>query len=144
VAASPTVAEFIAKVVSAFSQVSTAIGADPDTLALAPRRLAWIAADTTGPEWLDRLDRLGLRIVSVPGMPTTLGAATNEDAALIFRREEVSVFASQPRISVMPAPGSATLTVRSQAVQYVSALWNRQPAAVAKITGTGMTAPAGI
>jgi hypothetical protein len=94
-----------------------------------------------GPEWLDRL---GLRVVSVTGMPTTLGAGTNEDAALIFRREEVSVFGSQPRISVMLAPGSATLTVRSQATQYISALWNRQPAAVAKITGTGMTPPAGI
>ena len=74
------------------------------------------------------------------GVPTNLGAGTNEDVALIVERSNVVLAGGDVSFRVFEEVGSGTLTVRSQA--YGSAgLIVLSAAAVAKVTG--LTPPTG-
>jgi hypothetical protein len=74
------------------------------------------------------------------GVPTTLGAGTNEDVALVVERSQVVLLSSGPMIRVFEEVGSATLTVRIRAHRDF-ALLVKNANAVAKVVG--LTPPAG-
>jgi len=106
---------------------------------LSPRRAAWLMAGVSGvlPPGAPIVPG---RLVVSAGIPTNLGAGTNEDIALVVDRDQVVVAARGPEIAVYEEVGSGSLTVRVQARQFVAVLV-RNAAAVAKVTG--LTAPSG-
>jgi hypothetical protein len=103
----------------------------PDTLVLTPGRFAWITSKLGhAPNWMD------LNVRPVQAIPTNLGAGTNEDRVIAFPASEVVLFLGTPSIQVFPEVGSATGTVRVQAVQYASLVAGRRPAALGVASGT--------
>jgi hypothetical protein len=55
--------------------------------------------------------------------------------------EELPVFAADPVFRVGFNTGSATLTARVTAYQYVGATFSRRPEALGKISGSGLISP---
>ena len=51
------------------------------------------------------------------------------------------MYAADPVFRISFNPGSATLTARVTAYQYVSAVFSRRPEAIGKISGSGLIAP---
>ncbi len=141
--ASPTPAEALSKVLSAYSQLATPTGgygvARPAdyVVILHPRRLAWFLTDDATRRIL--LDNFGL-IVPSAAVTTTAGAGTNQDELFIVARSEATVYAGPTEISIYPEVGSSTLTVRVQARRFVAGVF-RSPNAIAHITGSGLIAP---
>lgn len=133
-----SVQAFIADVWQAFQELAGASGIgnpDPDAYMtiLHPRRLAWIYSGA-GAASVPGAPILPGRVVASAGIPTNLGAGTNEDVALVVERENLLLAARRPTFNVDEDTGSATLTVRTQAWAYVSLL-TKNPAGVAKVTG---------
>ena len=81
----------------------------------------------------------GQLIISA-GLPSTLGASTNEDVALLVERSQVLLLLRGPQVRIREDVGSGTLTVRVQAHRYLSVIL-KNPTALAKVTG--LTAPSG-
>jgi hypothetical protein len=71
-------------------------------------------------------------------VPTTL--TTNCDAILMFPRSEVLLLTSDLSLSVLPAVGSANLTVRISVYGYCGLLV-KTAAAIGVITGAGLAVP---
>ena len=135
-------AAFQQSVWQAYSQVAgtSGVGAnDPQAFLtiLHPRRYAWLRGNTTG---IAAQALLPGTVVVSAGVPTNLGAGTNEDRALIVDRSNVILAGGESRFRVFEEVGSATLTVRSQCYGD-AALIVLNPAAVAAVTG--LTAPSG-
>jgi len=144
--ASPTPNELVSKIWDAFRQIAEQGGGPPEPggdnylIVLAPRRLAWLSANTGSTSSLT-LPPLPGRVVATAGIRTALGVGTNEDEIYLLARSESFCGASEPVIAVYPEVGSSTLTVRVQARQSVAAMFSRQPKAIARISGTGLVAP---
>jgi hypothetical protein len=99
---------------------------------LHPRRAAWLMAGVSGtlPPGISLVP--GQLVVSA-GVPSNLGAGTNEDVALIVERSQIVLLSSGPRIAIREDILSATLTIRIQAVRDF-ALLVKNANAVAKVT----------
>ena len=106
---------------------------------LHPRRAAWLLAGVSGTLPASQPLVPGRLVVSA-GVPTNLGAGTNEDVAIIVERSQVVVLERGLRIRVFEQVGSGTMTVRVQA-NTSTALLVKNATAVAKVTG--LTAPTG-
>jgi hypothetical protein len=106
---------------------------------LHPRRAAWLYAGVSGtlPPGTSLVP--GQLVISA-GIPTTLGAGTNEDVGFVIARDQVLLLSDGPRIQLFEQVGSGTLTVRVRAVRE-AAVVVLNPAAVCKVTG--LVAPAG-
>ena len=136
--ASPTQAEAFPKILNAASDLAIALGNVPTATLVHPRRAFWFAdwrdTSTSGPAnpipWPGTL-------YTVPSIPITGGAGTNEDYALVIRTDELPVLLGPVTLEAFPEVGSATGTVRIRARQYAATLFARRPEAVNKITGTG-------
>ena len=104
-----------------------------------PRRLAWLSAGVSGvmPPGQPLLPGT---VVASAGIPSNLGAGTNEDVALVVEKSQVLLLSSSPMIRVFEEVGSGTLTVRVQAIRDF-ALLVKHANAVAKVTG--LTPPSG-
>jgi capsid protein len=102
-----------------------------------PRRFAWARGNTTG---IQAQALLPGTVVASAGVPTNLGAGTNEDVALVVERSAVILVGDSPTFHVFEQVGSGTLTVRISSWNQ-AALVVKHPAAVARVTG--LTPPSG-
>ena len=80
------------------------------------------------------------QLVISAGIPTILGAGTNEDVALVVEKSQVVLLSSGPLIRVFEEVGSSTLTVRVRAHRE-AAVAVKNATAVAKVIG--LTPPSG-
>jgi HK97 family phage prohead protease len=134
--ATPTAAELLPRIGACYADTATAYGAPPDLICMHPRRRAWL--DTT----LAYAPRYPAEIIESNGIPATLGTASNEDTILVLASGEPLLLTTPPRIELLiDHAGSASLTARVRAYQYVALLAGLQPAALGKIGGTGLTPP---
>ena len=114
-----SVQAFVADVWQAFDVLSASTGfgnPNPDgyVTIVDPRRLAWLysGAGATG---VPAGPILPGRLVASAGIPTNLGAGTNEDVALVVERSNAVLLEKPITFRVYEETGSGTLTVRSQA-----------------------------
>jgi HK97 family phage major capsid protein len=161
--ASPTVSELFPKGADAVQQVATNRKLPPNAVVMHPRRWFWMTAalDANGRPLVVPIangaymaqgvanDVLaegpvgfwhGLPVYLDANMPITLGAGT-EDAIVAARHQDLLLFEGSVRTRALPEVLSGNLTVRLQAYAYSSFIPGRQPAAISKITGTGLIAP---
>jgi hypothetical protein len=106
---------------------------------LHPRRLAWLSAGISG-VMPPASPLLPGTVVASMGVPTTLGAGTNEDVALIVERSQVMLLSTGVLVRLFDEVGSATMTIRVGAHREF-ALLVRNSTAIAKVTG--LTPPSG-
>jgi HK97 family phage major capsid protein len=141
--ASPTSQEFVGQCWKAYNEIAgSGEGiADPDAYltVVHPRRLAWLrhnpqASQSIAPEVPGRL-------IACAGLRTNLGGGT-EDEAFVIVADELPAFASQLRLIVDVESVSGTLQVRLVAYRMIGSGFGRAPAAICRISGTGMVAPA--
>jgi hypothetical protein len=104
-----------------------------------PRRLAWLSAGISGVMPPDG-PLLPGTVVASAGIPSTLGAGTNEDVIIVAEKSQVLLLSQGPMIRIFEQVGSGTLTVRVRAARE-AALVVLNSAAVCKITG--LVAPSG-
>jgi HK97 family phage prohead protease len=134
----PSQAELWPALLQARSQVARLAAETPTLLGLHPRRLSWLLAalDTAG-GWAQLTPPL--EPVETLGIPTTLGAGSDEDAILVLAPELITLFTRTPRIELWNmSPQGLTFTC-----WQLGALVARRAKAVGVITGTGLVAPAG-
>ena len=164
--ASPTVAEFYPKLMDAIQQINSNRYAGPDLIIMHPRRAAWLAAAVdgqsrplvlpqtnvpsnamgTGPVagyGLNGLQLAGIPVVADANISTTGGAGSNEDSVFVVRRADMLLFesAGAPSMVRMDQTDGGNLTVKLVAYQYAAAVFGRYPAAISKVSGTGLVAP---
>jgi HK97 family phage major capsid protein len=142
--ASATSQEFIAKTWAAYDQIANGGQgtASPDAYltVMHPRRLAWLYANAQNAQSVEPL--VPGRIVPCAGLRTALGASTSEDEAFVLLPAELPVFASSPvSIIVDENSLSGNMQIRLVAYRAVATGFGRAPAAIARISGTGMIAP---
>jgi hypothetical protein len=123
----------------AVSSGYSAANADGYVTIVHPRRAAWLAAGVSGTMPSAAPLVPGQLVVSA-GIPTALGAGTNEDVALIVEKSQVLLLSRGPRIVVREDVLSSTLTVRVQATRDLAVLV-KNANAIAKVTG--LTPPSG-
>lgn len=139
--ASPTTPEYRSAVWTLARDMHVASGLEPDTLVLGPTRHSWLWSGTAS----NSRQMLGIdlpaRPVSVGAIPTNLGAGTNEDRLLMWRKDRVHLHMSPVKFrAVIDNSVNATLGVRLQA--YAIAFLNvTRPSAVGVLAGTGCVVP---
>jgi HK97 family phage major capsid protein len=136
---------FLASLWQAYSQLAGSSGyGSSDTSAyitvLAPRRVAWLQAGVSGtlPPGTSLVPG---EVVISAGIPTALGAGTNEDVALVVEKSQVLLLSRGPQIRIREDILSSTLTVRVQATRDLAVLV-KNASAIAKVTG--LTPPSGL
>jgi hypothetical protein len=143
----PTAAALASKCWAAFQAIADSGGGPsqpgPDNylVVVAPRRAAALGADQGQTSATPVLPSLPGQLVVTSGIRQNLGAGTNEDEVFVIARAEVFVALARPVFQVFEQVGSGTQTVRLQARQYVALMAARQPKAIARISGTGLTPP---
>ena len=118
------------------ADTATAYGAPVDTVVYHPRRYEWLCSDAT----LVRPNHDGFTIIQTTGVPTNLGAGTNEDRVIVLVASESPLYVSPPEFQVVIDRSSANLQVQISARAYV-ALPQRQPASIGILTSTGLVSP---
>jgi hypothetical protein len=136
---------FLASLWAAYSQLAYGSGygaanAEGYVTILHPRRAAWLAAGVSGtlPPGTSLVP--GQLVVSA-GVPSNLGAGTNEDVALVVEKSQVVLLSSAVSVRVYEEVLSSTLTVRVQAARVGFAVLVKNATAIAKVTG--LTPPSG-
>jgi HK97 family phage major capsid protein len=163
--ASPTGYETFQQIVKAIGTVTAARFKSPDVIIMHPRRWAYISGS------LDSSNRplagvegstatnvvalgnpgaygqaagtiAGIPVVVDAGIPTNLGAGTNEDNIIVACREDLLLWegAGQPLMVRYDSVGSGTLTVRMVVFGYSAFTAGRYPAGICKIQGTLLSA----
>jgi HK97 family phage major capsid protein len=158
--ASPTAAETIGPVFDAVSQIEqeTAGRYTATHLAMTPRRAAWLAGSVssssslfqvgTYPQSLGEqgggtlLTFAGLPVVTTTGIPTNLGAGTNQDRIIAYSADTMRLMEGPLRTRVLTEVLSGNLTVRIQAYAFSAFASERMPKAISVVSGTGLTTPA--
>jgi hypothetical protein len=137
---SPTFQTNLAAIGDLVSQTAAAYGGQPDDLLLVmhPKRYDFIVSKAS---FAPRFPVPEENIILSTGIPTNLGAGTNQDVVLAVVRSEVLLYQRPVTFKVFPDVGSSTLTIRVSAWGYSALLANRQPAAVGILTGTELTSP---
>lgn len=138
--ATPTQAELWPVLLQNRSLVATQAGEIPTMLALHTRRASWLMAA------LDTANASAgltppLTVVESLGIPTNLGGGS-EDCAIVIAPSAVTLALRALELLVDENSTAGTLGVTFVAWRY-AALPVRQPKGIAKITGTGLAAPAG-
>ena len=105
---------------------------------MSPRRWSWIL---TKLGYAPQLPLPEENVVLSSGVPTNLGAGTNQDVIIAVVRSEVFLYQRPVQFRAYPDVGSSTLTVRMSALGYAALLATRQPAAVGILTGTEFNSP---
>jgi capsid protein len=103
-----------------------------------PRRAAWLAAGVSG-TLPPGAPLVPSELVVSAGVPSNLGAGTNEDVALVVEKSQVLLLSRNPKIRVREDVLSSTLTVRVAAERHLAVLL-KNATAIAKVTG--LTPPA--
>ena len=163
---SPTVALFYPKLMDAIQQINSNRYAGPDLIIMHPRRAAWLAAGVDGNDrpivlpqtnvpqnamghgpvagyGLNGLQIAGIPVVADANISTTGGASNTEDSVFVVRRADMLLFesAGAPQMVRMDQTLGGQLTVKMVAFQYAAAVFGRYPAAISKVSGTGLIAP---
>ena len=155
--ASPSVAELVSKVGDLASQVSTARQMVPNVAVVHPRRGFWLMTqpdsqarpmnpvDLAAPERDANAGPVGslagLALILDAGIPTSLGAGTNEDRVIVTRTQDHLLLEGDPILTTHVDVLSGTLTVRFSLRRYVAFISHRVPSATGVLSGTGLTAP---
>ena len=162
--ASPTVAELFPKLADAIQQVETGIFEAPTHIIMAPRRWAFFLAGSdssnrplvtpyAGFNVVGTADApaaqgpvgsiLGLPVLTSANIATNLGAGTNQDEIYVVNAPNLYVYEDQsgPYLDQFRDVLSGTLQVRFRLFNYYSLILGRRPAAISKISGTGLAAP---
>jgi HK97 family phage major capsid protein len=159
--ASPTGYETFQKIVKAIGTVTAARYKQPDVIIMHPRRWAYIAGSldssnrplagvsvatstnivalgNPGAYGVAAGELAGIPVVVDAGIPTNLGAGTNEDAVIVACREDLILWeaAGQPLMVRYDQVGSGTLTVRMVVFGYSAFTAGRYPGGIAKCQGT--------
>jgi hypothetical protein len=138
---SPTAAGLMGKLWAAASASEEASGLAPEVVLLHPRHAAFIYSGLSSTSRVSLEENLPGRVVSVGSMPSTLGAGTNQAAAVLYPRRAVMLVLGRVEFRAhMDTSLSGLLTARLTAHRFVHVLV-RRPSAVSKLTGTGMVLP---
>lgn len=138
--ADPTAAEVMDAIGETVAGVATQSGTPEDDLLVLvhPRRSAWLRTNlsSTFP-----LFPFSTPILSVPSIPTDLGAGT-QDVIIVCDPSELLLMAGPPKIVVhSDITESSTLTARVLAYAFVAFTAARRPEALGTLTGTSLVAP---
>ena len=157
---SPTAAETIGPVFDAISAIEqeTAGRYSATHLAMTPRRAAFLAGSTstsnslfqvgTYPQSLGEqgggtlLTFAGLPVITTTGIPSNLGAGTNQDRIIAYSADTMRLMEGPIRTRVLTEVLSGSLTVRIQAYAFSAFASERHPKSISVISGTGLTTPA--
>jgi len=157
--ASPTAAETVPKVYDAIQkvEVGTAGRYKATHIAMHPRRAAFLAANLSSTFSLFQvgtynqavgeqaggsvLSFAGIPVVTSTGIPTNLGAGTNEDTIVVYAADTMRFMEGPLRTRVLSEVLSGNLTVRLQAYSYSCFASERLPASISEIGGTGLVTP---
>jgi hypothetical protein len=123
---SPTFSTNLAAIGDLVSQTAAAYGGQPDDLLLVmhPKRYDWIVSKAA---FAPRFPVPEENIILSTGIPTNLGAGTNQDVVLALVRSEVLLYQRPVQFRVYPDVGSSTLTVRISAWGYSALLATASP-----------------
>lgn len=159
--ATPTGYETFQKIIKAIGTVTAARYKSPDIIIMHPRRWAYIcgsldssnrplagvtvatstnivALGNPGAYGVAAGEIAGIPVVTDAGIPTNLGAGTNEDNVIVACREDLLLWeqAGSPLMVRYDQVGSGTLTVRMVAFGYSAFTAGRYPGGIAKCQGT--------
>ncbi|KSU77155.1 phage major capsid protein [Rhodococcus qingshengii] len=81
---------------------------------------------------------LGIDVFVDPIIPVNLGAGTNEDRVLIFRRDDLLLWESAPRAEAFDATYADTAAVLFRVLGYAAFIPDRHVEALGLMSGTGM------
>jgi len=86
---------------------------------------------------------LGLPVLTSANIATTLGSGTNQDEIYVVNAPNLFIYEDQsgPYLDTFRDVLSGTLQVRFRLFNYYSLILGRRPAAISKISGTGLAAP---
>lgn len=163
--ASPTAHETFQKIVKAISTVTAARFQQPDIIIMHPRRWAYICAGldssnrplagvtvatsqnivalgNPGAYGVAAGEIAGVPVVVDAGIPTNLGAGTNEDAIIVAVRSDLVLMeqANSPLLLRYESVGSGTLTTRLVVYSYSAFTAGRNPGGICKMQGTLLSA----
>ena len=167
--ASPTVAELWPKIGDAVSQVVSGRFQSASAVFMHPRRWAWmlaalgtdgrpLIAATAGAGPVNALGvgtpngygdgtagtLFGLPVITDANIGTTLGAGT-EDVIVVGRPSDWHLYENgdgSPQMLRFDAPGAGNLMIKLTVHGFAAFAAGRQPESIAKITGSGLAAPA--
>jgi HK97 family phage major capsid protein len=164
--ASPTGAETFVQIVKAIGQVNENRYLPADIIIMHPRRWAYLAGALDGnsrplvnPMGNNPTDPAavgsaagygavvgnvaGVNVITDAGIPTNLGAGTNEDRIIVARRSDLLLWeqgSGSPAVARFDSVGSASLTVKIVAFGYSAFTAGRYPPGVSVIQGTLLAA----
>ena len=163
--ASPTAVETFTAIIEAISTVTAARYVQPDIIVMHPRRWAYLTAglDSSNRPLAGIQGQSGRNIVALgnpgaygtaagevagipvvvdAGIPTNLGAGTNEDAIIVANRADLVLMeqANSPLMLRYESVGSGTLTTRMVVFGYSAFTAGRYPGGVCKVQGTLLSA----
>lgn len=163
--ATPTAALFYSQLAKLQGAINATRFASPDTVVMAPRRWAWFASftDSTGRPLVVPASGgsfnsmaapganvaqgfvgsvLGMDVYTDPNVPTNLGAGTNQDVVLMFKRDDIWLWESDLRAEAFRETYSDSAAVLFRVMNCASLIVDRYPASLGQIQGTGLTTPA--
>ena len=158
--ASPTAAETIGPVFDAISKIEqeTEGRYTATHIAVTPRRAAWLASSLSANTSLFQVGNYpnaigeqaggtlitiaGIPVVTTTGIPTNLGAGTNQDRIIAYSADTMRFMEGQIRTRVLTEVLSGNLTVRIQAYAFSALASERMPKAISVVSGTGLVTPA--
>jgi hypothetical protein len=83
----------------------------------------------------------GIPVVTTTGIPSNLGAGTNEDRIIAYSADTMRFMEGPLRTRVLTEVLSGNLTVRIQAYAFSAFASERHPKAISVVAGTGLTSP---
>ena len=163
--ASPTAVETFSAIIKAVATVTAARYVQPDIIVMHPRRWAYLTAGldssnrplagiqgssgqniyalgNPGAYGVAAGEIAGIPVVVDAGIPTNLGAGTDEDAIIVANRADLVLMeqAASPLMLRYESVGSGTLTTRMVVFGYSAFTAGRYPGGVAKVQGTLLSA----
>jgi len=163
--ASPTAVETFSAIIEAIGTVTAARYVQPDIIIMHPRRWSYLLAGldssnrplagiqgntgrnvtaigNPGAYGVAAGEVAGIPVVVDAGIPTNLGAGTDEDAIIVANRTDLVLMeqAASPLMLRYESVGSGTLTTRMVVFGYSAFTAGRYPGGVAKVQGTLLSA----
>lgn len=155
--ASPTAAEALPKIYDALQLILSNRYLPATHIVMHPRRAAWFASSLSstfpifqqGGFYRGVGEQDGGIVGTLAGLPVvvdanigvTYGSGTNEDEIYVVRADDMVLMETPLVTRVADQVLSGTLEVRLQVWNYSAFAGSRYPKGIAKISGTGLTAP---
>ena len=162
--AAPTAAGFYGQLAKLQGQIAATRLAPADVIVLSARRWAWLASytDSTGRPLVVPTaggfnsmatpdgayasaghvgTLLGLDVVVDPNIPVNLGAGTNQDVVLMFKRDDIWMWEADLRADIQTAPYADSLGLLFRCWNYSALIPDRYLASLGQLQGTGLVTP---